>query len=155
MGLERKYKNGMDCFISLHQRYGFIGLWNGAYPNVLRGAFMQIGGMTTYDWFKWNILMRFTNLKDDSIITHFISSTICGLSCTCIITPFDVIKTRMMNNPNEFNSTFSAFKNILKYEKIYGLYAGFLPIWARLGPWNMIFFMTFEHFRKIMGYTSF
>ena len=111
--------------------------------------------MTAYDFFKWNILLKYTNLKDDSKLTHFIASTFCGFACTCIITPFDVIKTRMMNNPNEFKSTFTACKLIVKNENIAGLYRGFFPIWARLGPWNMIFFMCFEHFRKMYGYASF
>ena len=24
------------------------------------------------------------------------------------------------------------------------LYKGFIPTWARLGPWQMVFFLTFE-----------
>ena len=36
-----------------------------------------------------------------------------------------------------------------------GLYAGFLPTWARLGPWQLTFWVTYEQLRKASGLSGF
>lgn len=32
----------------------------------------------------------------------------------------------------------------LKHEGMSALYKGFIPAWLRMGPWNLIFFTTYE-----------
>lgn len=36
----------------------------------------------------------------------------------------------------------------VKAEGPLALYKGFIPTWLRLGPWNIIFFVTFEQLKK-------
>ena len=36
-----------------------------------------------------------------------------------------------------------------------GLYAGFLPTWGRLGPWQLTFWVTYEQLRKASGMAGF
>jgi solute carrier family 25 uncoupling protein 27 len=36
-----------------------------------------------------------------------------------------------------------------------GLYAGFLPTWGRLGPWQLTFWVTYEQLRKASGLAGF
>eukprot|EP00483_Globobulimina_turgida_P012860 UN12884 len=69
--------------------------------------------------------------------------------------PCDVVKTRMMNNPNEFRGTLHCFTFIIAHERPINLYKGFFPIWARLGPWSVIFYLTFEKLRNVSGLKSF
>ena len=40
-------------------------------------------------------------------------------------------------------------------EGLRGLYAGFLPTWARLGPWQLTFWLSFEQLRKAAGLGGF
>ena len=37
----------------------------------------------------------------------------------------------------------------VKLEGPLALYKGFIPTWLRLGPWNIIFFVTFEQLKKL------
>jgi solute carrier family 25 protein 14/30 len=37
----------------------------------------------------------------------------------------------------------------VRHEGAMALYKGFIPTWLRLGPWNIIFFVTFEQLKKI------
>ena len=152
-GKERIYRGTFDCFKCLYNKYGFIGLWNGCIPNVQRGALIQIGDLFAYDTAKQTIL-KYTNL-DDNWILHGLSSTIAGLVSTIMCNPCDVVKTRIMNNPNEFKGTFHCFTTIIRNEGFFSLYRGFFPIWARLGPWTIIFYLTFEKLRNIYGLKSF
>ena len=43
----------------------------------------------------------------------------------------------------------------LRAEGWRGLYAGFLPTWARLGPWQVTFWVTYEQLRSWGGLSSF
>lgn len=36
----------------------------------------------------------------------------------------------------------------VKNEGFLALYKGFIPTWFRMGPWNIIFFITYEQMKK-------
>jgi len=36
----------------------------------------------------------------------------------------------------------------IRNEGILALYKGFIPTWVRMGPWNIIFFITYEQLKK-------
>lgn len=37
----------------------------------------------------------------------------------------------------------------VRNEGLRALYKGFIPTWVRMGPWNIIFFITYEQLKKI------
>ncbi|CAB1326566.1 unnamed protein product [Coregonus sp. 'balchen'] len=76
----------------------------------------------------------------DNIYTHFLSSFACGLAGALASNPIDVVRTRMMNQ------TYGATS---RSEGFMALYKGFFPNWLRLGPWNIIFFVTYEQLKKM------
>ena len=152
-GKDRLYKGTFDCFRSLYIKYGFIGMWKGCIPNVQRGALIQIGDLCAYDKAKHTI-MNHTQLEDNWIL-HFASSSISGLVSTIMCNPCDVVKTRMMNEPTKYRGTFHCFGSIIRNEGPMNLYKGFFPIWARLGPWSVIFYVTFEKLRNLYGLDGF
>lgn len=36
-------------------------------------------------------------------------------------------------------------------EGVFALYKGFLPVWIRMAPWSLTFWLSFEHIRRAMG----
>lgn len=36
----------------------------------------------------------------------------------------------------------------IRNEGLFALYKGFIPTWVRMGPWNIIFFITYEQLKK-------
>lgn len=40
-------------------------------------------------------------------------------------------------------------------EGLRGLYAGFLPTWSRLAPWQLCFWVTYEELRRVAGLAGF
>lgn len=153
-GQQRLYRNSFHCTKHLYGRYGFIGLWTGWLPNVQRGAMIQIGDLSAYDKSKRWILSKTSYFHEDDWQLHFLASSITGLLCTIMCNPFDVVKTRRMNNPHEFRGTMHAFSSIVRNEGFFKLYGGFWPIWGRLGPWYVIFYLTFERLRIMSGLNS-
>ena len=55
----------------------------------------------------------------------------------CTASPFDMIRTRLMNQPVDakiYNGFVDCFTKIVKNEGPLGLYKGFVPNWGRAGP---------------------
>ncbi len=59
--------------------------------------------------------------------------------------PFDVIKTRVMNSSaGTYSSPLDCLVKTVKHEGVGALYKGFFPTYARLGPWQLVFFVVYE-----------
>ncbi|XP_072913325.1 mitochondrial uncoupling protein 4 isoform X3 [Hemitrygon akajei] len=148
------------AFVKILSEGGIRGLWAGWIPNVQRAALVSLGDLTTYDTVKY-FLLRNTALKDGSLC-HALSSICAGLVAATMGTPADVIKTRIMNQTRDkqgrgllYTSTYDCLKQTIKREGLLSLYKGFLPIWARMAPWSLTFWLTFEQIRKLTGLSSF
>jgi solute carrier family 25 uncoupling protein 27 len=166
----RKYTGTANAFKTIFQEEGLIGLWKGVGPNVYRAALVNLGELATYDQSK-QIILQHTTIGDN-VLTHTVASVMSGLIATICSCPADVVKTRMMNQNNirptllaatpPKSPTSELYKNSLhcltqtiKKEGFLALYKGFLPTWARLGPWQLTFWVTYEQLRKIAGLNTF
>jgi len=146
-----RYSGILNCFSQLYKSNGIKGFWKGVWPNVNRAMAVNLGELATYDLAKSNI-MFFSGLPDD-IRVHTLSSISSGLAASFCSTPFDVIKTRIMagNYKNSWNCAKTTFQN----EGFLAFYKGFIPCWARLGPWQFCFWVTYEKLRVTCGYRGF
>lgn len=80
-------------------------------------------------------------------------------------TPLDVIRTRLMNQKRVlvasvngcastpatklYEGTIHCALQTIRTEGPLALYKGFIPAWLRMGPWNIIFFITYEQLKKL------
>ena len=151
-GEARLYTGTINCFYSMYNKLGFIGMWRGWFPNVQRAALVQLGDLTAYDIAKQKILL-YTPLEDN-FLSHGCASIVAGLVATIMSTPSDVLKTRIMSNPDAYKSTLDCLMKTVNNEGFFALYRGFFPIWARMGPKAMVFYLTFEKCRSLMGLSS-
>uniref|UniRef100_A0A4W5NGI3 Solute carrier family 25 member 14 n=3 Tax=Salmoninae TaxID=504568 RepID=A0A4W5NGI3_9TELE len=142
----------MSNFINIYQTEGTRGLWRGVIPTAQRAAIVVGVELPVYDITKKHLIKSGT--MGDTILTHFISSFTCGLAGALASNPVDVVRTRMMNqrvlsgNPM-YKGTLDGLMQTWKNEGFFALYKGFWPNWLRLGPWNIIFFITFEQLKKL------
>jgi len=112
---------------------------------------VNLGELATYDLAKSNI-MFFSGLPDD-IRVHTLSSISSGLAASLCSTPFDVIKTRIM--AGSYKNSWNCAKVTFQNEGFLAFYKGFIPCWARLGPWQFCFWVTYEQLRIAFGYKGF
>lgn len=159
-GLEPRVKNARHAFAKIYLEGGLKGLWKGWMPNVQRAAFVNLGDLTTYDSAK-HLILKHTSLKDN-YFTHALSSACSGFVAALLGTPADVIKTRVMNQPTDsqgrgllYRSSADCFIKSVRGEGFFSLYKGFIPCWIRMGPWSLIFWISYEELRKFWGVSSF
>lgn len=131
---------------------GIVGFYKGFQPAVLRGGLVNMGELAVYDLTKRNII-KHTPLND-TLPTHFLSAVCSGFFSSALSTPADVLKTRMMMKGGEKNMIKCA-KNILREEGLVAFYKGFIPAWARLAPWQLTFWVSYEQLRRLVGLNGF
>ncbi|CAH8454071.1 unnamed protein product [Heterobilharzia americana] len=142
---------------------GIIGLWRGGLPNVQRAALVNMGELTTYDTAKRWYALRFR--LEDGPFLHICASVTSGFVAAVLGTPADLIKTRIMNQRSPPSSTngggplykgiIDCFCKVVKTEGFPALYKGFLLIWARMAPWSLTFWLTYEKIRCLAGVSGF
>lgn len=53
-----------------------------------------------------------------------------------------------------YSSSIDCLRKTIKQEGLVALYKGFLPIWMRMAPWSLTFWLTYEEAVKLMGAKS-
>jgi len=155
-----------EAFKKIYTFEGIRGLWRGVGPTSQRAGIIAAVELPVYDGCKRYFIDN--GILTDSPPNHVISSFIASLAAAIGSTPVDVIRTRLMTQKIHPSDSFGrpAFRGtqlqeVLPASKIYkgswdcllitirhegfpALYRGFFPAWLRMGPWNLIFFTTYE-----------
>ncbi|CAM6090146.1 unnamed protein product [Calypogeia fissa] len=156
MGQAPRYTGVVDAFTKIVKAEGVTGLWRGVGPNVQRAFLVNMGELACYDGAKQWVISR--GMLEDNILSHTVASIMSGLSATILSCPADVVKTRMMNQAEGerlYRNSFDCLAKTVKAEGITALWKGFFPTWARLGPWQFVFWVSYEQLRRVTGLSSF
>ncbi|XP_026480987.1 mitochondrial uncoupling protein Bmcp [Ctenocephalides felis] len=147
-------KGLLKCFYDIYKEEGVAGLWRGVGPTAQRAAVIAAVELPVYDFCKQNLM----NVFGDQVSNHFVSSFIASLGSAIASTPIDVIRTRLMNQKRVtsgsmttavvYNGSFDCALQTVRNEGFRALYKGFVPTWVRMGPWNIIFFITYEQLKQ-------
>jgi solute carrier family 25 uncoupling protein 27 len=158
-GIPPRYINIADAFAKIIKEEGFLGLWRGLGPNVQRAFLVNMGELSCYDGSKHFLVSN--KICHDNVYAHTLASMMSGLCATTLSCPADVIKTRIMSQANNakgiapYRNSIDCLVKTVQKEGILALWKGFFPTWARLGPWQLIFWVSYERMRKIAGMASF
>merc|ERR1712232_680317 len=132
---------------------GIGGFYRGIDSNIARAMVLNGTKMACYDQAK-GVVVNLTGLKKSSLLTQFLSAASAGFFMTCTVSPFDMIRTRLMNQPADakiYNNAVDCFIKIVKNEGPLVLWRGFLPIWSRFAPTTTLQLVIFEQLRGLMG----
>ncbi|CAA0828671.1 Mitochondrial uncoupling protein 3 [Striga hermonthica] len=158
-GLHPRYTGLFDALNKIIHTEGPLGLWKGVSANVQRAFLVNMGELACYDHVKRFIIQN--KICNDNIYAHTLSSVVSGLSAATLSCPADVIKTRMMNqaagkgNTVKYRNSFNCLTETVRIEGFKALWKGFFPTWARLGPWQFVFWVSYEKLRQVAGLQSF
>ena len=127
--------------------------------------------LPVYDMTK-AFLLKNDILPGDSAWNHLLSSFCAGL-CACLASsPVDVIRTRLMDQrviiPDRkvkkvnskyaqqtiYKSSWECGLTTIRNEGFLALYKGFVASFMRMGPWNIIFFLTYEKLKQVSSSSS-
>merc|ERR1719480_283421 len=141
-------------------REGVRGLWRGVFPTAQRAALVAGVQLPVYDFIKAEILGSSASngyLQGSDVLIHSVASMIAGFSAAMASNPCDVIRTRMMAQRKYirlpvpellYRSAGHCALHTVRTEGLSALYKGFVPSFARMGPWNVIFFVVYEKFKS-------
>jgi len=144
--LRRNYRNVFDALAKIYQAQGFRGHFQGVLPNCIRGGLMTSCQLASYDGFKHFILEN--SRLEDSVETQLLSSVLASLVATTICSPFDVVKTRLMNLA-QGDSVLRLVGEFTQKEGVRWVFRGWLPSFARLGPHTVATLLILEQHKRI------
>ena len=149
---------------------GAAGFWRGGLPAVQRAGLVNLGELATYDAAKrWAAAHAPPGLATacgcaraaDAPPVHVFSALASGFVACAASTPADVVKTRLMAQrrdgagPPRYAGAWDCLRQSVRAEGFGVLYRGFMPTWARLGPWQLTFWLTYEQLRRLSGLDGF
>lgn len=145
------------AFKNIWQIEGFRGLYRGVWPTAQRATIITSVALPAYDSSKKMLIDL--DCMNNTEITHFVSSLVAGVSMATASTPIDTMKTRMMNqitvpanskaNSKLYKGTLDCLLRTVKSEGLLALYKGYIPTLFRTIPFNIVFFMTYEQYKRL------
>jgi len=152
-----RYSGLIDAFRTIYRTEGVLGMYVGCLPAIQRAALVNLGELTTYDTAK----SHFVTIFGDNLKCHICSAVCSGFFASLCSTPADVAKSRIMNQAKSedgtllYRGTLDCWYKTVRSEGFLALYKGFLPGWLRLGPWQLVFWCTYEQLRIASGMGGF
>ncbi|KAK1312903.1 Mitochondrial succinate-fumarate transporter 1 [Acorus calamus] len=139
-----KYKGPIHCAHTIIREEGFLGLWAGAAPTVMRNGTNQAAMLTAKNAF--DILLWKKNEGDGKVLLPWqsmISGFLAGTAGPVCTGPFDVVKTRLMAQNRsagevKYRGMFHAIRTIFVEEGLLALWKGLLPRLMRIPPGQAI-----------------
>lgn len=154
VGHQHNHLGASDAFVTIYRRDGLIGLWrgvNGAVPRVMVGSAAQLATFTSAK--EWVSHSQW--FSPNNGLTALIAAMISGVAVAISMTPFDVISTRLYNQPvDEFRRgrLYHGFSDcmlkVCQSEGLLGLYKGMGPVFVRLAPHTMLSMLFWDLMRQ-------
>jgi hypothetical protein len=152
LGQAPRYRGMGDALATIARAEGAGGFFRGLGPSLGRAAVINGCGIASYDQTKV-VVLQLTG-RDKGLVPQVIGSLVSGLVSAIVSTPFDVIKTRMMNQAEGkrlYSGPIDCVVKTVRSEGVGGLYKGFTPAYARLAPHRVVHFVALEQLNRIFG----
>jgi len=145
-----------DTAKDLYKNQGIAGFYRGIDSNVARAMVLNGTKMACYDQMK-GLVVSTTGLPKSHLAVQFLAAASAGFFMTCTVSPFDMVRTRLMNQPADakiYNNALDCIVKIVKNEGPLVLWRGFIPIWSRFAPTTTLQLVVFEQLRGLAGMKS-
>lgn len=165
------------CFYEIYRCEGFKGLYRGVIPTSQRAMTIAAVELPVYDFSKDYLLDAIGDRPVNHFISSFIASLLAAIaSCPIDVIRTRLMNQRKILNSYGstsvaqstayFSNSFECLTSILRNEgfmalykgellkthdtmKLINLLSGFVPSFLRMGPWNVIFFLTYEQLKNL------
>ncbi|MBW0462448.1 hypothetical protein O181_002163 [Austropuccinia psidii MF-1] len=144
------YKNCFHALFRMIREEGFPSLMRGLGPNLSRAILMNASQLATYDSIKGGLLS--TRFFHEGLWLHFCASSMAGAIATTICSPFDVIKSRIMNTQPGSATVIQVVQQSFRNEGMAWMFRGWAPAFIRLGPNTVIIFVGLEQLKLATDY---
>ncbi|KAL2296670.1 hypothetical protein Nmel_016006 [Mimus melanotis] len=160
VGHQHNHESISSAFKSIYQQHGVVGLWRGvtgAVPRVAVGSAVQLATFASAkDWVcerQW--------FRKGSWAAVLAGGMVSGVAVAVTMTPFDVISTRLYNQPVDADGTGKLYRGFLdcilqisSKEGLLGLYKGIGAVYLRLGPHTVLSLFFWDKLRNMLELIS-
>jgi hypothetical protein len=139
----------------LYKAQGMGGFYRGLEANVMRAMVLNGTKMACYDTIKSMIID--SKAVPAGLPTQFCSAFGAGFFMACTVAPFDMVRTKLMNQPPDaklYSGFVDCTTKIMAAGGPQALYAGFVPIWARFAPTTCLQLIFFDQVKPFFGVTG-
>uniref|UniRef100_UPI00398F639D solute carrier family 25 member 35 n=1 Tax=Pristiophorus japonicus TaxID=55135 RepID=UPI00398F639D len=154
VGHQYKHQGMLDALVTIYQRHGIVGLWRGsgaAVPRVMVGSAAQLSTFSEAKQFTEDLQV----FKPHSWLVSLTAGLVSSVFVVLAMTPFDVISTRLYNQPVDkkgkgifYAGYLDCFAKTMQKESFLGLYKGTGASYFRLGPHTILSLLFWEELRK-------
>lgn len=140
----------------MYKDQGIAGFYRGVEVNIMRACVLNATKMGFYDITKGFVVEK-TGWKRKDIRTSFSAAFVAGLFMTCTVAPFDMIRTKLMNQPTDkkiYTGLVDCFAKTVQKDGVLSLWRGFIPIWARFAPQATLQLLTIDFLYTMAGFKS-
>ncbi|KAG9416710.1 hypothetical protein AC1031_001091 [Aphanomyces cochlioides] len=130
------------------------GLFRGVQAQIARLSVATAAQLSTYTWAK-NFATSVTDMKD-GVLVQTSASIMTGLATTTSMHPFDVVATRLYNQPLDahgrgmhYRGFGDCFRKTWATEGMRGLFKGWTAHYLRVGPHTLFTFLLWEYFQRL------
>ena len=152
-GTPPRYSGTGSAFVAILRQEGVGAFYRGTLPNVQRATVVNGVGIAAYDHSKQSA--RALLGEGDSLSARFVAALVGGVVTSLAGCPFDVVKTRMMNQGlggAPYSSTWECLAATVRVEGILALWKGLVPVYGRQAPFNMLNYLIMEHLtQRLLG----
>lgn len=144
----------MSLVGQMHRDRGVSGFYRGVQVNIMRAITLNATKMGVYDISKGYVVDT-TGWKRNSAKTAFCSSFLAGFFMSVTVSPFDRVRTALMNQPTNkklYDGMTDCLVKTVRNEGVLSLWRGFVPIWARFAPMATLQLLTIEFLYASCGF---
>ena len=142
----------MKVASDIKKSQGLMGFYRGMQANVARACVLNGTKMGCYDQISG--IIKKSAVVPAGLPTQFCSAFGAGFFMTCTVAPFDMVRTKLMNQPPDakvYSGFVDCFSKIIKAGGPQALYAGFIPIWSRFAPTTCLQLIIFAQVKPFFG----
>jgi len=148
---------GLTALVAdMYKAQGIAGFYRGVEVNIMRACVLNATKMGVYDMTK-GLVVDQTGWKRKDIRTSFSAAFVAGFFMTCTVSPFDMIRTKLMNQPPDkkiYTGLLDCFVKTVSQDGVMSLWRGFIPIWARFAPQATLQLLTIDFLYSTFGFKS-
>jgi hypothetical protein len=136
----------------LYKSQGVGGFYRGFSANVSRAMVLNGTKMSCYDQVKAAVVSAGVGGPKD-LLTSAVSAFCAGFFMTCTVAPFDLVRTKLMNQApgvKEYTGMIDCAVKVMAADGPGGFYRGFIPIWGRFAPTTTLQLIFFEQFKRLL-----
>ncbi|KAL3766225.1 hypothetical protein ACHAWO_012227 [Cyclotella atomus] len=146
----------MGLVTNMYKDQGVGGFYRGVEVNVMRACVLNATKMGVYDMTK-GYVTNATGWNRKDVKTSFASAFVAGFFMTVTVAPWDMLRTKLMNQPTDaklYDGFADCAKKTVQADGVLSLWRGFVPIWARFAPQATLQLLSIEVIYGALGFKS-